>query len=58
MNEYIVYPTHSLLEEKKWIYKKVQLVEIRIILEISNTCTKYQLPKNIKNKCEDMVIQM
>lgn len=59
MNEYIVYSTHSLLKEKnnKFI-RRLNWLKSGLFLkyQIHVQSTSYQ--KNIKNKCEDMVIQM
>lgn len=57
MNEYIVYSTHSLLKEKnnKFI-RRLNWLKSGLFLkyQIHVQSTSYQ--KNIKNKCEDMVI--
>lgn len=59
MNEYIVYSTHLLLKEKnnKFI-RRLNWLKSGLFLkyQIHVQSTSYQ--KNIKNKCEDLVIQM
>lgn len=57
MSEYIVYPTHSLLKEKKKKFiRRLNWLKSGLFLkyQIHVQSTSYQ--KNIKNKCEDMVI--
>lgn len=56
MSEYIVYPTHSLLKEKNKFIRRLNWLKSGLFLkyQIHVQSTSYQ--KNIKNKCEDMVI--